>query len=98
MKIPRLLLAVLLGIALGTVAFFPMFVSAAGHDSRSVFVDIADSVVLNWPFLLADALLPGAERPTVSNLGAAIHYGFYVLVAWLLLSLPGRGASRPARP
>jgi hypothetical protein len=72
-----------------------MFVAAAGHDSRSIFVAISNSALLNWPFLLADHVLPASASTAVSDLGIAIHFAFYILLAWLLSYL-FRGTSRPA--
>jgi hypothetical protein len=79
----RVLLALLVGPLLGLAALFPMFVNAAGHDSRSVFVDLANSILFEWPFLVAQEIAPGTAS---GSLGVAIHFAFYTLVAWLLLS------------
>jgi hypothetical protein len=92
----RGLLSIALGLILGTIALFPMFVSAAGHDSTSIFVRLAHSVAINWPFSLADFLLPASASRSVSSLGLAIHYSFYTLIAWLLLSILCRRVSRAA--
>ncbi len=88
-------ISVVRGIILGTLAFLPMFVAAAGHDSRSIFVDLANSWFFEWPFLVADFVLPPATSTATSNLGIAIHYAFYVFFAWLLVHLQ-RFTSRPA--
>jgi len=92
----RGLLSIVLGLVLGTIAIFPMFVSAVGHDSTSIFVTLAHSVAINWPFLLADFILPASASQSVSNLGLAIHYSFYTLIAWLLLLFLCRASSRAA--
>ena len=89
----RVLPSIVIGLILGTAALLPFFVSAAGHDSRTVFVDLANSVAFEWPFLLAERVAPG---PTAGSLGIVIHYTFYVLIAWLLLSFLPLGRSRPA--
>lgn len=92
----RGLLSVLLGLILGTIALVPMFMSALGHDSTSIFVALAHSVAINWPFLLAEFVLPASASRSVSDLGLGIHYGFYILVVWLLLVFLRRGASSAA--
>lgn len=92
----RVLLSIVPGLILGTIALVPMFMSAVGHDSRSVFVSLAHSVAINWPFLLADFILPASAAPNVANVALAIHYCFYTLIAWLLLSFLRRGVSRAA--
>jgi hypothetical protein len=89
----RGLLSIVVGGVLGTVAIFPMFMSAAGHDSRSVFVYLAHSIALNWPFLLADRVLPS---PVSASVGLAFHYSFYTLIAWLVLTFFSGGTSRTA--
>lgn len=91
----RAAMSVVLGILLGTLAFLPMFVAAAGHDSRSIFVDLANSMLFEWPFWLADHLVPSTSQAASANLGIAIHYAFYIFLAWLLLQAL-RFASRPA--
>ena len=73
-----------LGIILGTIALFPLFMAAAGHDSTSIFVALANSAFLNWPFRLAGLLLPASASVAISGAGLAIHYAFYILLAWLL--------------
>ena len=88
-------ISVVLGIILGTLAFLPMFVAAAGHDSRSIFVALANSGFFQWPFLVADYVLPPGTSTATSNLGIAIHYAFYVVIEWLVVHLL-RFASRPA--
>ena len=87
----RGLLSIVLGLILGTIAIFPMFVSAAGHDSTSMFVPLAHSLAINWPFSLADFILPASASRSVSILGLAIHYGFYTLVALVPLFFLRRG-------
>lgn len=83
-----------LGFILGTIALVPMFMSAVGHDSRSIFVSLANSLAINWPFLLAEFLLPASASANIANVGLAVHYGFYTLIAWLLLLFLCRGVSR----
>ena len=87
--------SIVLGLVLGTLAFFPMFMASAGHDSTSVFVGLSRSMALRWPYLIADFALPASASTAVSNLGLAIHYGFYTFVGWLL-SYFSRDRSRTA--
>jgi len=87
--------AVVLGVALGTLAFLPMFINAAGHDSRSIFVDLANSVFFEWPFLVAESLL-GLTSTATSNLAVTLHYAFYILVAWLVIGLARRSSKSAA--
>jgi len=76
--------SVALAIILGTLAFLPTFMAAAGHDSRSIFVTLAKSEFLKWPFSVADYIIPTTSSTAILNLGVAIHYAFYIFVAWLL--------------
>ena len=92
----RGLLSIVLGLIVGTIAMVPMFMSAVGHDSTSVFVTLAHSVAINWPFLLADLALPSSAAHSVGNLGLALHYSFYTFISWLLLLFLRRGNSRAA--
>lgn len=91
--IHRMLASVLLGLVLGALALVPMLVNAIGHDSRSVFVDLANSLFFEWPFLLAASIAPASAS---GDLGVAIHFAFYILVAWLLLSALGSRRARTA--